>query len=150
MSIINNRMDDSSIYQQILDFISLYLPQTTEIERERRISAFLSDTGMVFAYFWITASFLWLTTKSVLLRRTALLYLIAASIFFCGMAHLGRVIGYPFYFQLALDFIGTSTSIVTAIVAHRQRHCILSVVYQFKYVIGLLKNMEKIDEVESS
>lgn len=141
-------MDDYSVYQQMLDFISMYLPYAGDMEPERRISAFLSNTGMTVAYGWITFSLLWLTTKSVLLKRTPLLYLLAASIFLCGIAHLGKVIGYPLYFQLAMDFLGTTVSIVTAIVAHRQRHCILCLVYQFKYAIGLMRNLEKIEEVD--
>lgn len=141
-------MDDSSIYQQILDLLTIYLPHS-DMEPERHISSFLSNAGMIVAYTWIAISFLWLTTKSVLIKRTPFIYLLAASIFLCGMTHLGRIFNYPLQLQLSIDFIATMVSLTTAIVVHRQRHCLLSLVFQFKYLVGLFRNLERIDEVDT-
>jgi hypothetical protein len=137
-----------TLYDFILSYFST-LPHAVGLQPQQVVSAALSHMSMVVAYFSITATLLWFTTKSVLMRRTPIIYMFAAFIFLCGMGHFGHLIGeYPIWFQLPLDFLSGIVSLVTAFVLFQKRHFILSIVYQFKYVVGLLKTLEKLDEVD--
>lgn len=115
---------------------------------DRIVSMGLSSVGIFVAYLWLTASLLWLTSRSVLMRRTTLVYFFAAIFMLCGFNHLSMVIAFPGWLQLALDFATATTALTTAFLMWQRRHFILSAIYQFKYVIGLLKTIERLDEVE--
>lgn len=137
-----------TLYDLILTYF-MAMPHNAHLEPQRIVSGALSDMSMVASYFALTATLLWFTTKSVLMRRTPMLYMFAAFIFLCGMGHLGHLIGgYPMWFQLTLDFLSGTVSLATAYVLFQKRHFVLSIVYQFKYVVGLLKTLERLDEVD--
>lgn len=139
-------MADALVYQQMLNFVSEYFGLTSQPEAERKLSSSLSDMGIVVSYVAISLTLLWLTTRSVLLRHAPLIYVFASAIGLCGLGHLGRLVRYPAYFQLSIDFLSATVSITAAIMFVRGRHRILSAIYQFKYALGMLRNLEKIDE----
>ncbi len=130
------------------DYLFLFFSSghNQHVAPDRIVSSALSNIGMFVAYMWLTGTLLWFTRKSVLISRTPLVYLFAAFIGLCGVSHLGHVLRFPDWLQLVVEFLATIVSLYTAYITFRQRHFILSVVFQFKYVIGLIKTFEKIDE----
>jgi hypothetical protein len=115
---------------------------------ERVVSSGLSNLGISLACLWISATLLWFTAKSVLMRRSLIVYLFAGFMTLSGISHMGHVFGFPNALHLAVEFTGTIVSLFTAFFLWQRRHFILGVIYQFKYVIGLLKTLEKLEEVE--
>jgi hypothetical protein len=117
-------------------------------EPDRIVSSGLSNLGMFFAFTWMAGSMIWFTTKSVIMRRTPMVYFAAAFLMLCGLALLGHALVFPTPLQLFLEFSGTVVSIFAAFHLWQRRHFMVSVIYQFKYVVGLLKTLEKLEEVE--
>jgi hypothetical protein len=115
---------------------------------QRIVSHALSDLAIAFSYFWIVGVMGFIATKSVLFRRTTLMYVFALFFALCGASHLAHLFYLPLPIDLALDFVSAATATLTATFMFQRRHFILSAIYQFKYVVGLLKTLEKLDEVD--
>ena len=112
------------------------------------VSSGLSNLGMFVACLSLTCTLLWFTLHSVLIKRTVMVYLFAAFIGLGGVSQFGHVVIFPLWLQLSVDLLATTVSLYTAFLMWKQRHFILSVVYQFKYVIGLLKSLDALDETD--
>lgn len=115
---------------------------------DRIVSSALSNLGMFVACLWLVGSLVWLTSKSVLMRRTTPVYFFMALFALCGIGHLAMVFYPPTWLQLAIDFLSATVSVLTAFIMWQRRHNVLSAIYQFKYIIGLLKTIEKLDDAE--
>lgn len=141
-------MQDPTVYSDILSWIGTLSPNHGE-ESERAVSGVLANAGMMVAYLWLALSLLWLTTKSMLLKRTPVLYLFSGLLILCGLSHLAVLVGgFPLYAQLALDFVTTTTALFAALLVWQKRSFIVGLVYQFKYVVGLVRNLERLDQTE--
>lgn len=110
------------------------------------VSNGLLHIGLFIAYIWLAGTLLWFTRKSVLIARTSTVYLFAAFVGLSGLAQLLQVVYSPDWLVMTVHFLAAGVSLFTAFVMWQRRHFILSIVYQFKYVIGLLKTLERLDE----
>lgn len=137
-----------TFYDLVLHFFTF--SHNSHEEPQRIVSGAIVNLSMAFAYFTITGTIVWLTRKSMLLRRTPMVHMFALFILLGGLGHLGDLFGFQLAIQLTLDFVMGVVSVLTAIALFQKRHFILSVIYQFKYVVGLLKTLENIDDGEKT
>lgn len=115
----------------------------TQMNNDRIVSAGLFNFGMFIANVSMALTLVWFTYKSILMRRTPLVFLFAGSIFLCGVGHLGHVLPFPDWFAQMVEIAGAGLSLFTAWVLFQHRHFILSAIYQFKYIVGLLNSLDK-------
>jgi hypothetical protein len=112
------------------------------------VSGALANIGLALAYFWAAATLYWFTCKSILMKHSMVIYLVASLCILGGVYHVAALFPVSEVLQLALDFLRTIAALVTACYIWANRHLALSLIYQFKYVIGLLKTLDKLDEVD--
>lgn len=117
-----------------------------QMNTDRIVSAGMFNFGMFLANVSMALTLVWFTYKSILMRRTPLVFLLAGSIFLCGVGHLGHVLPFPDSFAQIIEIAGAGLSLFTAWVLFQRRHFILSAIYQFKYIVGLLNTIDRGDD----
>lgn len=115
-------------------------------EPQRIVSGAISYLSIALSYFAIGGVIIWLGCKSILIRGSVM-YGLGTLMFVSGIFTAAQLFGeIPIGVRLVLDFISGALATGVAILFYQRRHFILSMVFQFKYVVGLLRNMEQIEE----
>lgn len=99
-----------------------------------------------------TASFVaagvlvWFTRKSVLMRSTKFVYVAMGVLILTGAERLTHVLHVPQPVEMAFDIVTMVAALGAAILMVRKRHAFISMVYQFKYVVGLLRSIDRMED----
>lgn len=105
----------------------------------------LCDLAVAIACMVITGVLIWFTRKSVLIRSTRFIYMAMVVLFLSGLERITQVFFAPGIINMALDGLSTVTAIAAAVMMFQQRHTVIAMVYQFKYVVGLLRSIDKLE-----
>jgi hypothetical protein len=106
------------------------------------VIAALSDILVAAACAVIAGVLVWFTRKSVLIRSTSFIY-VAMAVLVCACGErLAEAFGAPAPLQMFFDLATTTGALAAACMMFRQRHGVIAMVYQFKYVVGLLRSVD--------
>jgi hypothetical protein len=135
---------ENDVYTSLMNAVFCAVPDQYFMQAQG--SLILSSVAMATAHLVIAGVLILLTTKSVLVRRSILVYALMGLTVSSGLDRLFQVFDVPMWAHMAVNFTATTMAVVSAFVFWRQRHAMLRVIYQFRYTIGLLKNLDLIDE----
>lgn len=105
----------------------------------------LCDLAVAIACFVITGVLVWFTRKSILIRSTRFIYMAMMVLTLSGLERLTHIFYAPSIVEMTLDGLSTVTAIAAAAMMFQQRHTVIAMVYQFKYVVGLLRSIDKLE-----
>ncbi len=113
---------------------------------DRVLSASLASMGIAVSLMSVIAIIMWMIAKSVLLRRSTTMYAFLGMLFCCTLDRVIPLFGPPLWLQLTVNFFTTIGTLTAAAIIYSQRFTIMRAVYQFKYTIGLLRNLDVMDK----
>lgn len=131
---------------QIYNFLIYLLSYSDRSEEQRMVSAAITDIMLIISFLWIAGVIIWLNFRSVLVRNTPIFRLFAILLIACAFRHAGDLFAFPLILQITVDFLTSIIALATAFIFFQRRHIVLGVVFQFKYVVGLLKTLDKLEK----
>lgn len=106
----------------------------------------LCDLAVAIACLVITGVLVWFTRKSVLIRSTRFIYVAMVVLVLSAFERLAHVLNAPAVIQMTLDGVSLVAALGAAWFMFQQRHTVIAMVYQFKYVVGLLRSIDKLEQ----
>lgn len=105
----------------------------------------LSDLVVAVSCVIITGVLVWFTRKSVLIRSTNFIYVAMTVLVLAALERFAGLLSAP-DIAMVFDALSMVAALAAAVMMVRQRHTVIAMVYQFKYVVGLLRSLDRMED----